>query len=152
MVAPQVTESTESAQQEASGVPVSSGGAVSGDSGSLETMSVVESLVKLGEKQPTEAENGSTEETPEVFIAFTFTISPLTWEPLRLGIPTWILIQYQCYQDLSINCCLITQVGPDMPSLDGDGTEDKTEVKIWPCDYFHACMHIYYIILYICNK
>lgn len=50
-------------------MPVSSGGAVSGDSGSLETMSVVESLVKLGEKQPTETENGSTEETPEVFIS-----------------------------------------------------------------------------------
>lgn len=66
MVILQVTESTEPAQQEASGVPVSSGGAVSGDSGSLETMSVVESLVKLGEKQPTETENGSTEETPEV--------------------------------------------------------------------------------------
>ncbi|KAK8387715.1 hypothetical protein O3P69_018305 [Scylla paramamosain] len=62
----QVTESTEPAQQEASGVPVSSGGTVTGDSGSLETMSVVESLVKLGEKQPTETENGSTEETPEV--------------------------------------------------------------------------------------
>ncbi|XP_050728565.1 polyhomeotic-proximal chromatin protein-like isoform X3 [Eriocheir sinensis] len=62
----QVTESTEPAQQESSGVPVSSGAAVSGDSGSLETMSVVESLVKLGEKQPTETENGSTEETPEV--------------------------------------------------------------------------------------
>lgn len=37
-----------------------------GDTGSLETMSVVESLVKLGEKQPTENENGSSEETPEV--------------------------------------------------------------------------------------
>ncbi|MPC66556.1 hypothetical protein E2C01_060705 [Portunus trituberculatus] len=79
----QVTESTEPAPQEASGVPVSSGGTVTGDSGSLETMSVVESLVKLGEKQPTETENGSTEETPEV--------------------------------------------GPDMPSLDGDGTDDRTE-------------------------
>lgn len=86
----QVTESTEPAQQEGSGVPVSSGGAVTGDSGSLETMSVVESLVKLGEKQPTETENGSTEEAPEV--------------------------------------------GPDMPSLDGDGTDDRTEVGAsMPC-------------------
>lgn len=92
-VASQVTESTESAQQESSGVPVSSGAAVSGDSGSLETMSVVESLVKLGEKQPTETENGSTEETPEVFIALPCTQSVFIWEPLRLGIPTWILIQ-----------------------------------------------------------
>lgn len=39
---------------------------MSGDSGTLETMSVVESLVKLGEKQPTDAENGATQETPEV--------------------------------------------------------------------------------------
>lgn len=58
-------------------MPVSSGGTVTGDSGSLETMSVVESLVKLGEKQPTETENGSTEETPEVFMSFILFIIPL---------------------------------------------------------------------------
>ncbi|XP_042224659.1 protein tramtrack, beta isoform-like isoform X2 [Homarus americanus] len=52
--------------QEPSGVPVTSSGAVVGDTGSLETMSVVESLVKLGEKQPTENENGSSEEATEV--------------------------------------------------------------------------------------
>ncbi|KAG0710891.1 hypothetical protein GWK47_021839 [Chionoecetes opilio] len=96
----QVTESTEPAQQEAGGVPVSSGGTVTGDSGSLETMSVVESLVKLGEKQPTETENGSAEEAPEV------------------GVP-WMSL---------------TPIGPDMPSLDGDAADDKTEVGAsMPC-------------------
>ncbi|XP_064079781.1 longitudinals lacking protein, isoforms H/M/V-like isoform X2 [Macrobrachium nipponense] len=43
-----------------------SGANAGGDSGSLDTMSVVESLVKLGEKQPTENENGSGEEATEV--------------------------------------------------------------------------------------
>lgn len=52
--------------QETSGVPVTSSGAVVGDTGALETMSVVESLVKLGEKQPTENENGASEEATEV--------------------------------------------------------------------------------------
>lgn len=47
-------------------MPITSSGAVVGDSGALETMSVVESLVKLGEKQPTENENGSNEEATEV--------------------------------------------------------------------------------------
>ncbi|XP_066965378.1 longitudinals lacking protein, isoforms H/M/V-like isoform X1 [Macrobrachium rosenbergii] len=67
-----------------------SGANAGGDSGSLDTMSVVESLVKLGEKQPTENENGSGEEA--------------------------------------------TEVGADMPSLDGDGTDDTTEVGAsMPC-------------------
>ncbi|XP_064079782.1 longitudinals lacking protein, isoforms H/M/V-like isoform X3 [Macrobrachium nipponense] len=67
-----------------------SGANAGGDSGSLDTMSVVESLVKLGEKQPTENENGSGEEA--------------------------------------------TEVGADMPSLDGDGTDDATEVGAsMPC-------------------
>lgn len=70
-----VTESLKQQQQQdggnnggSGGVAVTSSGgtAVSGDSGALETMSVVESLVKLGEKQPTDAENGATQETPEV--------------------------------------------------------------------------------------
>ncbi|KAK8744322.1 hypothetical protein OTU49_000740, partial [Cherax quadricarinatus] len=52
--------------QETSGVPVTSSGAVVGDTGALETMSVVGSLVKLGEKQPTENENGASEEATEV--------------------------------------------------------------------------------------
>lgn len=65
-----MTESSDKGQQQqgaGGGVPVTSSGAVVADTqGSLETMSVVESLVKLGEKQPTENENGSSEETPEV--------------------------------------------------------------------------------------
>lgn len=70
-----VTKSLKQQQQQdggntggSGGVAVTSSGgtAVSGDSGALETMSVVESLVKLGEKQPTDAENGATQETPEV--------------------------------------------------------------------------------------
>lgn len=64
----QVIEGSGQHQQQGAGsaVPVTSGAATAGDSGSLDTMSVVETLVKLGEKQPMENENGSGEEAPEV--------------------------------------------------------------------------------------
>ncbi|XP_063605149.1 longitudinals lacking protein, isoforms H/M/V-like isoform X2 [Penaeus indicus] len=62
----QVIEGSEQQAQEAGGGHEATTGAGVGDSGSLDTMSVVESLVKLGEKQPADNENGSGEETPEV--------------------------------------------------------------------------------------
>ncbi|XP_042872515.1 longitudinals lacking protein, isoforms H/M/V-like isoform X3 [Penaeus japonicus] len=62
----QVIEGSEQQPQEAGGGHEATTGAGVGDSGSLDTMSVVESLVKLGEKQPADNENGSGEETPEV--------------------------------------------------------------------------------------
>lgn len=38
-----------------------------------------------------------------------------------------------CLSKASTNSCLVTQVGPDMPSLDGDGTDDRTEVNNRHC-------------------
>lgn len=61
----QVIETPGQQQHQTSG-GASQATVTSGDSGSLDTMSVVESLVKLGEKHPTENENGSGEEATEV--------------------------------------------------------------------------------------